>query len=396
MDALRRARVLFKGSLAGHIEEVRSGGSVFTYAADWPHEIACALPRNTAMAASDFGLHPVFEHLSAEGWMRDQLMRAQRLDKQDDLGLLLLFGWDCIGAISIEPIDAPTLAQSESTQIKSASAASAAAGGQRALSGIQKKLLVYEEDGAFEPATRDTDALFIAKLEGDGGHGLLRNEAYSLSIARGVLGTDEVTEFTPAPIPAIDQQALVVKRFDRTGGGAKLRMEDFAQVLSRPNGPDGAGKYSGDYREIAEAIDQFSARARIDKMRFFAALAVRFCLGDTDAHLKNWSLLEGPDGMRLAPMYDVVNSMIYGGQFQTVTALEFRGAKPQLDEVTRSDLMAFAKDIGLSPKAAGGKLTALHRKFKASPTLKPSSAPDAFLDDYKAFVNAAVKRMLAP
>ncbi|MBE0530593.1 MAG: HipA N-terminal domain-containing protein, partial [Rhodospirillales bacterium] len=101
--ALRRAHILFKDHLAGQVKETPAGGTVFTYEAGWQAPIACALPIAERWVAWAGGLHPVFQNLGAEGWLRQRQARAGRVEGEDDLGLLLRHGRDCIGALSVVP-----------------------------------------------------------------------------------------------------------------------------------------------------------------------------------------------------------------------------------------------------------------------------------------------------
>src|SRR3546814_1162819 len=94
-------------------------------------------------------------------------------------------------------------------------------------------------------------------------------------------------------------------------------MEDFAQILMRPREADFKGKYQGSYEEVAAAIDRHSARPQIDRARFFSALVFNLIIGNADAHLKHWSLLERPEGLRLSPQYDPLNTLLYGSAYST-------------------------------------------------------------------------------
>nr|WP_234841390.1 HipA domain-containing protein [Sinorhizobium meliloti] len=65
-------------------------------------------------------------------------------------------------------------------------------------------------------------------------------------------------------------------------------------------------------------------------MRFFNRLIVFTLIGNCDAHLKNFSLLETPTGLRLSPAFDVVNTAFYDGFDQTL-ALLIGGEKIHLE-----------------------------------------------------------------
>ena len=341
------------------------------------------------------GLHPVFQQFGPEGWLRQQQARAGRVDEEDDFGLLLRYGTDCIGAISVRPADGT---ESRAEVRFDDATANAATAESRTLSGVQKKILSWRDGERFKPATDDSPATHIAKYAPDSQPGLVRNELHSLALARELLGENEVTRFQAGRVEDIDGHALLVERFDRTPQGDKLRMEDFTQVLARPRGNNFMGKYQGSYEDIAEGIATHSARPRIDLARLFSALVFNLLIGNADAHLKNWSLLERPEGLRLSPQYDLLNTLLYGGAYGTRTALAIGGAKVPLDEINRRLVLGFADHIGLPPRAAALRLETLRRRLSRSRRLEPPSAepPDGFLNRYREVVRNACNRILQP
>ena len=74
--------------------------------------------------------------------------------------------------------------------------------------------------------------------------------------------------------------AYVVRRFDRPDGGGKLRQEDFCQYATEP---------------------------AVESLKLFRQMVFCWWTGNGDMHLKNFSLLTGPDGtVRLSPAYDLL------------------------------------------------------------------------------------------
>jgi serine/threonine-protein kinase HipA len=112
--------------------------------------------------------------------------------------------------------------------------------------------------------------------------------------------------------------------------------------------------------------------------------------------LKNFSLLETPQGLRLSPAYDILNTALYGGFDQTI-ALSIDGKKPNLDEVTWPILKAFGLSIGLSAAAVDQVLEeAKARVKKAAPIIEPprGEPPDGFVNRYSEIVRRACLRIL--
>lgn len=271
----------------------------------------------------------------------------------------------------------------------------AAVAARRTLSGVQKKLLVYRDAAGFHPAIEAHDpATHIAKFNQADEPTLVQNEDLSLCLARELLGDAEVARAAKGVVTGIEGIALLVERFDRDGE-TRLRLEDFAQILNVPQGRDFNGKYESSYEDAAQAILRHSARARIDIARFFALVTFNVLIGNADAHLKNFSLLETSDGLRLSPAYDLLCTRLY--PFNNETALAIGGAKRPLESVDRKLLIAFAGEIGLPERAANATLDGLARRAASARTLDfgPRVENNDFRARYKAVVTGQAERIFA-
>ena len=381
----------YKGQRAGLLSEV-GDDTRFVYDAGWTQPIACALPVATREHFWRGGLIPFFEHLGPEGWLRGRQARAGGTPDQDDFGLLLNYGADCIGAVGIVPPDGAhvhPLADADAIE-----AAATAAG--RTLSGVQKKWLVFRDQGGFRPSTRLSDPVtHIAKFNREDLPSLVQNEDLSLRLAREVLGVDAVTAAAVGTVRGEAGIALIVERFDRLGD-VRLRLEDFAQILERPRGRAFDGKYHSSYEEAAGVVARFSSRARIDLDRYFRLVAFNLVIGNADAHLKNFSLLEQGDGLRLSPAYDLLNTLVYP-RYDAFTALAIGGAKRPFDSLHREILASLGVSIGLPPRAVDSALAQLARRFAAAASLvfPAHLGPDDFRIRYRDIVAANAQRILA-
>lgn len=422
----RSADVLFKDVFAGTLTETVEGGTRFTYAPTWAGgSIACCFPSTRRDHEWSYGLHPFFQHLGPEGWLREQQARSAHIVEEDDLGLLLRYGADCIGAVSIRSKEKDRLTR-ESTEAPTSPG--------RTVSGVQKKLLVIRESikrgrgdlredrpndtngdthgdisgsiqwgvnksanaGEFRPALATGPAPYIAKFNSSSIPTLVRNEALSLRWITSILGQNEVNAFVVSSIPLLDEIALVVTRFDRDRTGKKLRLEDCAQILSKPKGQNYAGKYDAAYEDIAAIIVKHSARPAIDLARFYKRLIAFVLVGNCDGHLKNFSLLETPVGLRLSPAYDVVNTAIYP-RYDQHLALSIGGRRIHRDQATRALFLDFGQGIGLSPKTMEQILIDLKRQVrKAAPLIRPPDAedPDGFMTRFEESVRNACFKIL--
>jgi serine/threonine-protein kinase HipA len=385
---LRAAEVLFKDSEAGTLIETANGGTRFTYAADWKQPIACCLPVGRREHEWAQGLHPFFQHLGPEGWLRQRQARVAHIAEDDDFGLLLRYGADCIGAVGVKST-AP-LANVEPV-------AEAPANLGRTISGVQRKLLVVKNGDTFHPADPIGLAPYIAKFNSESIPTLVRNEALALAWTAAVLGQSEVTTFHLGHVAVVNELALIVTRFDRTKDGKKLRLEDFAQILCKPRGRDYAGKYDASNEDVAEVIKNYSARPEIDLDKFFRRLIVFALIGNCDGHLKNYSLLETPTGLRLAPLYDVVNTAFYN-EYDRNLALLIDGKSVLLEAVTRPLLENFGRSIGLPQRAIEEVFKDLRSRIRqAESHLVPPAGepPDGFVHRYAEIVSGACLRILA-
>ncbi len=171
--------------------------------------------------------------------------------------------------------------------------------GRMSISGVQPKLSMSRQGSKLISVT--TGGQFILKPQTERFPSLPQNENLCMVIA-GRLGIDipshgllDLKDGSPA---------YLVRRFDRTAKGKKLRCEDFAQILGE------ADKYSGSFEQLGKAIRKCSSVPGLDAQLLFERVLLNFLLGNGDAHLKNFSMLEGSIGgmLRLSPAYDIVCS----------------------------------------------------------------------------------------
>ena len=104
---MRKAEIRMDGRMAGHLEE-RDHGYVFSYDSDYlesgGHAISLSLPLQ-AEPYEDKRLFPFFDGLIPEGWLLDIAQQTWKLDSRDRMGLLLACCHDCIGAVSVVPLE---------------------------------------------------------------------------------------------------------------------------------------------------------------------------------------------------------------------------------------------------------------------------------------------------
>lgn len=105
---MRKAEVYLHNRLAGILEE-RDNGYLFAYTPDYISlDDAAAVSLSLPLQANPFKdkrLFPFFDGLIPEGWLLDIAEATWKLDPRDRMGLLLACCRDCIGAVSIIPME---------------------------------------------------------------------------------------------------------------------------------------------------------------------------------------------------------------------------------------------------------------------------------------------------
>ncbi|WP_439370731.1 type II toxin-antitoxin system HipA family toxin [Bradyrhizobium sp. DASA03120] len=259
-------------------------------------------------------LPPFFANLLPEEKLREAMEKhhAASVRPGNDFDLLAALGTNLPGAVRALPSDrVPVPAGPESEGKKKA---------RFSLAGVQMKLSVMKntgQEGGITLAVDDEQGRYIAKFPSLTHIGLSENEFAILALAE-ALGMEaparelvEKTDFAGIPEEFNTMstgKVLLVRRFDRSADGARVHMEDFAQVFGRYP----SEKYTGAaYHNIAAALN--SGVSFDSAIEFVRRLALTAITGNGDMHLKNWSLLYPGDGRtpRLAPIYDVLSTVPY-------------------------------------------------------------------------------------
>jgi serine/threonine-protein kinase HipA len=139
--------------------------------------------------------------------------------------------------------------------------------------------------------------------------------------------------------------AYVSKRIDRGETHQKLAMEDFCQISERLT----EDKYKGSMERIGKLVRKHSVYAGLDVLDLFERVLFCYLVGNADMHLKNFSLIETPQGMRLSPAYDLVSTILAIADDPEDTALTVNGKKSKL---TFKDFSLCAQTMGIHEKIA--------------------------------------------
>ena len=180
--------------------------------------------------------------------------------------------------------------------------------------------------------------------------------------------------------------AYITKRVDRiiTDTAVKmLAMEDFCQLDFRLT----QDKYKGSYERCAKIIERYSNRKGLDLTELFLRLVFSFVVGNSDMHLKNFSLLETSEGSemyQLSPAYDLLPVNVILPEDQEECALALNGKKMNL---RKKDFLVFADNCGLSRTSAEKMIQmVISKKGKFYKMCEESLLSEVMKDQFKALI----------
>ena len=177
--------------------------------------------------------------------------------------------------------------------------------------------------------------------------------------------------------------AYITKRIDRSEGGVKIAMEDFCQLDLRLT----ADKYKGSYERCGKIIDKYSENIGLDKAEFFTRLVFSFVTGNSDMHLKNFSLIEtAPESgeYRLSEAYDMLPVNVILPEDKDQMALTLNGKKRNLH---RNDFLILADSLSLNRRSAEKMIDAIVAHEASYLDMSESSL---LPDEYKASLKALI------
>lgn len=181
--------------------------------------------------------------------------------------------------------------------------------------------------------------------------------------------------------------AFITKRMDRAGND-KLHMEDMCQLTDRMT----EQKYRGSMEKVGKAILRYCDNALFDALRFFEVAVFSFLTGNSDMHLKNFSLLYQPGGtVSLSPSYDLLPTQLLLPTDTEESALTINGRKNRLK---RDDFMELAKSLQLNTKQAMNVLNRFSKNMKTAETVLESGfCSDRKKEQYKALIQSRAERL---
>jgi len=361
----------------GKIEGLSYNDACFSYDEDYLSKSGKAISISLPLQEKPFSptrTRIFFDGLLPEGFLRKNIAANMHYDEYDYLSILYNLGRECIGAIRIDENDREEKSGYEritSKQVEELAAEGTTKSAEivikthLSLTGASGKVGLYYDDKekkwflpyGLAPSTHIVKQSHV-RLDG-----IVTNEQISMLAAR-KCGISVPESFIINVGKGIDSEVLfATKRFDRVTDETsdlidglkrpfRIHQEDFAQAM----GIASFEKYEAEGQNYAEKmfemIRNYANNPMEDQLALWNRIVFNYALGNTDAHIKNYSLLYDFDmeRVRLAPAYDMLSTVIYESATRNMS---FNiGGKINLDRIDEDDFRQLAYKVGIGEKTA--------------------------------------------
>lgn len=221
------------------------------------------------------------------------------------------------------------------------------------VSGVQIKVGLIQVGNKLrlsESGEQSTHILKTAVTELPNGRFSCANEHLTMQLAGQVFGIE--TAANALIFFKNGEAAYITKRFDVLPNKMKLKMEDFASLAKKSPADGGNFKYDFSYAELGALIRKVVPAWHVEIEKFFSIVLFNYLFCNGDAHLKNFSVIQGSAGdYKLAPAYDLMNTRLHLKD-RTFALTKGLLADRQLSFVQRADFLEFAECIECNLKSA--------------------------------------------
>jgi serine/threonine-protein kinase HipA len=144
-------------------------------------------------------------------------------------------------------------------------------------------------------------------------------------------------------------------------------------------------KYNGSHEQVAKLVLKYSSSPLLDVSNFYEQVLFSFFTGNSDMHLKNFSLLEKEgQGLSLCPAYDLVPTALVNPADKEELALTLNAKKRKLKY---QDFLAVYENSGLSKKVLDDTLELfVYAKPEMLAVLEKSFVSEEYKTNYSALV----------
>ena len=389
-----QVRIEIEGSdaFAGWIRGNDSSDACFSYAPEYlerpdARAVSVSLPLQTA-EFTPAQTRNYFEGLLPEGFLKMTVAQRMRTDENDYISILSGLGGECLGAVTVIPEGAaeeePRYEGLSLQQLRELAEEGATKSVQMvtkahlSLAGASGKVGLYynpEEMKWYLPLGK-APSTHIVKQSHVRLDSIVTNERLSLLTAHYAGIETPESNIINTGAGEENEVLFATKRYDRliipeadniiSGLDApyRLHQEDFGQAL----GIAPVNKYEpagGNYmKQMFQLIREHSANPIEDQIKLWRVIVFDYFIGNTDNHVKNYSLLYGPDlkKIRLAPAYDVISTVIYES---SAREMAFHiGGEIDIDRIDREAFRRAAAECGLGDKIAMKHFDDLQKNFR--------------------------------
>ncbi len=272
---------------------------------------------------------PFFDGLLPEAKQRSGAARALGVTEGNTFSLLDRLGGEVAGALAFLSPGAPPkplLPVSQSVPLGDAELGrileelprrpllAGQQGLRLSLAGAQSKLPVCLVDGQVCLPAEDQPTTHILKPSIPEFPASTENEAFCMRLASELGLPVAKAEARVLDVGGRPTTLLLVERYDRVwkdGKTFRLHQEDFCQALGVPSIQKYQSEGGPNFKACFDLVRRVSVRPSVDLNHLLDMAIVNVLMGNADAHGKNFSLLYAPDGIRLAPFYDLMCTAYY-------------------------------------------------------------------------------------
>jgi serine/threonine-protein kinase HipA len=349
--------------VVGELYLSEHGEMSFAYGQEWLNSdqpgISISLPKREE-PFSRRECRPFFAGLLPEESQREHAAKALGLSQGNDFALLKALGGDVAGALTFWP-EGETLPEYDGSQATEPLGDNALVelldtlpkrpllageeGLRLSLAGAQAKVPVVLVDDKVALPLPGQPTTHILKPPIGRFPATTENEAYVMQLAAAV-----GLSVAPAePRKVGDRSYLLVTRYDRAtaqdGSLYRLHQEDFCQALGIAPEHKYAAEGGPTFRNGFELLRKATARPALEILKLIDAAIFNLIAGNADAHGKNYSLLYKSSGLELAPLYDLLCTIVYPA-LSAKLAMKIGGAA-KLEDVDQRTWEKFANEAGI-------------------------------------------------
>jgi serine/threonine-protein kinase HipA len=358
-----RLSVWWDGRISGCLYLGSDGETLFAYDADWLADpkapaLSFSLPKQSEPFKRS-AVQAFFGGILPEEGQRTAIARALGVSADNEFRLLEYLGGEVAGALTLSPEGetpaspsdaAPKLLDDDALvqlldHLPLRPMLAGEDGLRLSLAGAQSKLPVLLIDGQIALPAPGQPTSHILKPPISRFEGTTENEYFCMSLASAI----ELEAAAVEMRVVADRSFLLVTRYDRAVGAGgsitRLHQEDFAQALGVPSHRKYASEGGPVFPDCFALLRRAATRPAREILKLLDAAIFNLIIGNADAHAKNFSLLHSGGIITLAPLYDLLSTILYPN-LHVKLAMKI-GGKSVLEDIEPRHWERFAADAGL-------------------------------------------------